>query len=226
MRLHLSYCFAGLFALVLAACDKDECDRSGSQPLAAPCCESLGVDACGAGLFCAALDGRAKASCYAERSRADRASCTADVQCACRSAPRTACDSTIGCAPDPANGRYGCGGSVCDPVGNGTVSSICAEDGDCYSGFCKGGRCRRGPCYGGDGSGPCAESPGGTACRSCVTAAENACATSKCADLDDKVSGCAAGCGTQKCFEGRCESAWCDAERCAGRVCPDLAACY
>ena len=49
-----------------------------SQGLSQPCCLSHGADACGAGLFCAAFDGRKIPTCYTENSRADRATCFQD----------------------------------------------------------------------------------------------------------------------------------------------------
>ena len=52
-----------------------------SQSLSQPCCAERGADACGAGLFCAAFDGRTQTTCYAEGSRADGQTCTADIQC-------------------------------------------------------------------------------------------------------------------------------------------------
>ena len=82
-----------------------------SQGASEACCLSYGVDACGAGLFCAAFDGRTQPTCYPERSRADLASCNADVQCTsgscntsagkCRSLPSMPCEVEVGCAPDP-----------------------------------------------------------------------------------------------------------------------------
>ena len=52
-----------------------------SQALSGPCCTERGADACGAGLFCAAFDGRTQPTCYAERSRSDGQTCTANIQC-------------------------------------------------------------------------------------------------------------------------------------------------
>src|SRR5690242_15443328 len=53
------------------------CLSSASQGLSGPCCPELGIDACGANLFCAAFDGREQATCYPERSRMDGTECTA-----------------------------------------------------------------------------------------------------------------------------------------------------
>ena len=61
----------------------DSCKSShpASQSLSEPCCAERGADACGAGLFCAAFDGRTQTTCYPERSRLDGETCTANAQC-------------------------------------------------------------------------------------------------------------------------------------------------
>lgn len=128
-----------------------------SAPLSSPCCPSLGVDACGGGLFCAALDGRTVATCYAERSRADGASCTEDRQCTsgechgalglCRAMASSACNTTLGCARSPSGQRMVCaeapaGGSglMCLPT-NGYDDDPCETGADCASGSCEWGVC-------------------------------------------------------------------------------------
>lgn len=80
-----------------------------SQPQSAQCCPSYGVDACGAGLVCAALDGRTTATCYAEGSRQPGETCTVDALCqtkACNqqvgrckfsSSDVVPCDPAVGC---------------------------------------------------------------------------------------------------------------------------------
>ncbi len=127
-----------------------------SQALSQPCCQEWGVDACGATLFCAAFDGRTQATCYPERSRADRTECTEDRQCTsgscnlaagrCRSTPYTACEAAIGCASDPAGKRYACDGSKspaqCVQMGNGTTGAVCEAGADCQSGTCTDFRCK------------------------------------------------------------------------------------
>lgn len=105
-----------------------------TQGASEACCPAWGVDACGASLFCAAFDGRTQATCYPLRSRADRAECTADEQCAsascnaeaggCRSTPFTACDEGFGCAPDPQGGQYACQGATCQPYDAGQGAAI------------------------------------------------------------------------------------------------------
>lgn len=57
------------------------CPYPASQPLSGPCCPERGIDACGALLFCAALDGRTVPTCFPERSRKAWESCTEDRQC-------------------------------------------------------------------------------------------------------------------------------------------------
>jgi hypothetical protein len=82
------------------------------------CCLDLGIDACGAGLVCAALDGREQATCYREYSRRDLSECSDDRLCAsascnadsgrCRSAYGQACQLDTGCAPDPRGHGLSC----------------------------------------------------------------------------------------------------------------------
>ncbi len=120
----------------------DLCAESKFAPVSAPCCLDNGVDACGGGLFCAALDGRSQAVCYPEYSRPDRSECTEDRQClsqscnldeaACRSVPATVCDQAIGCAP-AADLRFVCDvdESLCESVGDGEPGALCELDSDC-----------------------------------------------------------------------------------------------
>ncbi len=72
------------------------------------CCPTFGVDACGAGLFCDAFDGRSTYVCYAERSRLSGSECREDVHCGsgacalpagrCMALPGEACTTDVGCA--------------------------------------------------------------------------------------------------------------------------------
>ncbi len=66
-----------------AASDASSCAVSipATQNLSQPCCPAWGADACGAGLFCAAFDGRTQFTCYPEHSRADGETCTENIQC-------------------------------------------------------------------------------------------------------------------------------------------------
>ena len=82
-----------------------------------PCCEAYGVDACGAGLVCAALDGRTASTCYVEGSRADGKTCTADALCV-----SGACDKTL----------HTCGvplGGLCTYSPDGSTNNCGTENG-------------------------------------------------------------------------------------------------
>lgn len=142
-----------------ASTDPDCAGLEPSAPLSSPCCPSLGVDACGGGLFCAALDGRTVATCYPERSRADGASCTEDRQCTsgecntglaigkCKAMASAACNTTLGCARSPSGQRMVCaessvgaGGLMCLPT-SGADDDPCETGADCSSGVCEWGVC-------------------------------------------------------------------------------------
>ncbi len=103
------------------------------QTVSEPCCASYGVDACGAGLFCAAFDGRKYPTCYPLHSRQSLEACTADDQCAlgscntatgfCRSSAYEPCTAATGCVqPDQhcvsacpdMSGHVDCSSSLCD----------------------------------------------------------------------------------------------------------------
>jgi hypothetical protein len=60
---------------------KEKCDYPAAQGPTEPCCPDLGIDACGAKLFCAALEGRKVAVCYAERSSKSGEDCKEDREC-------------------------------------------------------------------------------------------------------------------------------------------------
>jgi hypothetical protein len=68
-----------LAGIAMVACDGG---IPPSQPLSAECDPDHGQDACGAGLFCAALDGREVPTCYPVGSRLPGEECTASEQCA------------------------------------------------------------------------------------------------------------------------------------------------
>lgn len=100
-------------ALVTACDSSDEgaataCNGIGmSRTLSETCCLDHGLDACGAGLVCAALDGRTVPTCYAEGLRIGGQQCTVNSLCASRScSPGTmtcvsllgeSCNVTAGC---------------------------------------------------------------------------------------------------------------------------------
>lgn len=112
------------------------------------CCPSFGTDACGAGLFCAALDGRTIPTCYPERSRPVGASCTAGNQCVsggcsatqgvCQPGRGEMCTNEVGCGS--AGGRRAvCTGYIsttdssmrCNEIGDGSMCAPCETDSDC-----------------------------------------------------------------------------------------------
>ena len=91
------------------SCDSVEaCTVAPVQGLSQSCCEARGIDACGAGLFCAAFDGRTVPTCYANNSRLGLEECTADAHCAssqcnvtlsrCKSIGSETCRTDVGCA--------------------------------------------------------------------------------------------------------------------------------
>jgi hypothetical protein len=119
-----------------------------------------GIDACGAGLFCAAFDGRTQATCYPERSRPDMEECAADAHCAsgscnttvgrCQSSPFRPCEVGVGCA-DTDDGGFVCIDGECD-LTEGVMGSPCERDDDCDDGVCDGSTC-----LGAEGSVGCTE---------------------------------------------------------------------
>lgn len=120
-----------------------------SRAVSERCCPAFGADACGASLFCAALDGRTIPTCYPERSRAVGASCTANNQCVsggcnttrmvCQQLLAMPCDPAVGCAPNGGR-RTVCTGNIrpsetippqCQAVGSGALCEPCETDADC-----------------------------------------------------------------------------------------------
>ncbi|MBI5547749.1 MAG: hypothetical protein HY901_28030 [Deltaproteobacteria bacterium] len=104
--MHLKIVGIALAGLALASCGGNtnhESNEGGcrdsipkAQLPSAACCSDWGIDACGAGLFCAAFDGRTQPVCYVEKSRADGETCTENRQCFGGS-----CSASEGiCAPD------------------------------------------------------------------------------------------------------------------------------
>jgi hypothetical protein len=130
------------------------------------CCPQFGLDACGANLFCAALDGRTVPTCYPEYSRPAGATCGEDRQCLagrcntqqgkCTYATGFECDAALGCGSrDPLNPIAVCGGYpsssgldstrlTCQarPVLGGECG-VCFVAADCHSASltCASGRC-------------------------------------------------------------------------------------
>jgi hypothetical protein len=102
-----------------------------SQPLSAPCCLDRGADACGAGLFCAAFDGRTQPTCYPEHSRLAGEACTGNVQC-----QSSACAASGVCSDVALDGGCatpgGCGGPPDSGVPHpGKCPPTCASNAEC-----------------------------------------------------------------------------------------------
>ncbi len=120
-----------------------------SQPVSGPCCLDHGVDACGAGLFCAAFDGRVQPTCYLDGSRLDLTECGDDAHCVsgscnldthrCRSRPGANCELATGCVASGTKG-YVCADSKC-VASDGTGGEPCGTMSDCQMGQCVGSRC-------------------------------------------------------------------------------------
>lgn len=96
--------------------DAGPCTFPVSQGLSEPCCRQHGIDACGAGLFCEAFDGRTQTTCYAEGSRGDGQECRDDLHCSGGRCP----PSTMRCGPGPGD-RCSTNGPPCAPDGAGRM---------------------------------------------------------------------------------------------------------
>ena len=219
-------------AAVVAETALPACEFPTTQSLSSPCCPQHGIDACGANLFCAAFDGRAQATCYAERSRPDQSECTGDVQCTsgscngavsrCRSVGLSTCRTDIGCAPTPNGQGYACAEAslTCQPL-TGDDGGFCETAGDCDSGRCVGGRCSSGAlgvvcvvradCQSGFCmNGRCSDGHEGASCLSVADCTSGLlCAVGRCSDGGEDAP-CAgpADCGSEAryCVEGACET--------------------
>lgn len=219
------------------------------QTMSEPCCAAWGRDACGALLYCAAIDGRTLPSCAPEGSQGPLERCSEDVACASGTCSSTTslclgelgdpCTVETGCAPARGGARVGCDPRAtppaCAPVGDGFTTSVCIEDADCLSHKCEGGLCRRavpGP-YGE----PCVD---GADCTSgaCVEARCTAAAGESCSDASDCGPGRACGrcstcastglvcvdaCATLECDEPTPAHASC-VRTTSWDICPDLSA--
>ena len=215
-----------------------------SQGLSEACCPAHGVDACGAGLFCAAFDGRTESTCYAERSRLDQTECTADVQCmsgacnvtvaACRSLPGSACTPEVGCAPAPDASKYACDPASlqCFPM-DPNDGGLCEQDADCFSQHCIESRCHSGdegsPCQDADdcdskicNGGACSAGGDGATCESDAQCTVGSCILGQCS-TGQSGSSCLADddCDNDApyCAKGKCSSGW------YGDACDDASDC-
>lgn len=161
MRWSLALTLPLVFQLACAGDDGDELtpsvdECSPSRTMSQPCCPELDIDACGAGLLCAALDGRTQPTCYAESSRRDGSECTDNLLCVsqscdskqnrCRASPGAVCEPDLGCAPDPMGYERACVESAasyaCEKV-NLPLESSCTFDRECHSEFCNFGKCAK-----------------------------------------------------------------------------------
>ena len=232
----------GLLAVILAACGSSgggdgpaNCVEAVSQGISQACCIGHGIDACGAGLFCAAFDGRTQATCYPERSRPDLESCSEDRHCAsgscnsdeglCRSTPWTSCNPAVGCVADPAGSRHACveETGTCQLVGDGSYGSACETDADCRPRLtCDGGLCTMTTpvCGRPSGEGPCLEDPNSDDCHLCRLQ------VGRCPNDCDAEATALYRCNWEtECIgivgeEGaRCTATLCDAELCAYESC-------
>lgn len=184
-----------------ASTPQPSCD--GVEPvasLAARCCPTFGVDACGPGLFCAAHDGRQFAACYALHSRLDDETCGADDECLsyrcslttgrCASSPNASCTTANGCGPGPGTQNYVCAGGTCRPS-TGAVGAPCGLGRDCASRICHRDKCSAG-----------AE---GDACDDEADCVSNRCVTGACSD---------GGVGDRCASPADCTSGFCVSTRC------------
>lgn len=145
--------------LLAAACGDDSnssqaCDGAGpSRTLSETCCLDYGVDACGAGLVCAALDGRTIPTCYAESTRMGLQGCNVDTLCAsgdcnevaglCVSLLSEQCQVAVGCrsltgervacAPEVVDNAPDRSAYKCELVVPGTTCGPCLTEDDCTS---------------------------------------------------------------------------------------------
>ena len=237
------------FLLACSATDDGEgepgaCAEPTSQALSEPCCLDHGVDACGAGLFCAAFDGRTQPTCYLEHSRFDGTECDADLHCVsnscdpasrkCRAAPGAQCTPEVGCAPDASGNRYNCVAEGeafrCLRVGEGGYGEVCVDDADCLEGaVCDEGRCTFDLACDlpGDRMGPCIDSPDGFECQQCITSALTACISS-CPDQGDTLGMCIyyGNCSDAACILDLCETEFCDFFACAEDNCSQTVECF
>lgn len=127
--------------------DDDACaDIPAARGPAETCCPSHGIDACGAGFFCAKVGGRTVATCAPNGSLAGGEPCDFDAACASQSCNRAAgacrgvlggaCVDAVGCA-----GQAACYRAVCKPTAGGPRAH-CDDDSDCKpSSRCLAGRC-------------------------------------------------------------------------------------
>lgn len=229
--------------------DPARCEEEGLDPVAGlsqRCCLDYGIDACGPGLFCAAYDGREFAACYANHSRTDGASCTADNECQsyrcnretgrCKASPNTTCTPTDGCGPGPETAaNYVCAAGTCQKS-TGAERQPCATHADCQSQICMNNQCTAGRL--GDActahehcqsqscvQNQCTDKSNNSPCTSPADCTSNICVSGRCSagNLDDSCT-IPEHCTSNICVSGRCSAGnkgdFCtDAAHCQSEIC-------
>lgn len=201
----------GLIVLpaLLLACDAESVDPSTTPDGGAPagckslskvqgpfeeCCPDHGLDACGANLFCAALDGRTIPTCYANNSQTPGEECHADDHCSSAVCSLSA-NECVGSLGSVCSAAAGCRDSACFmgtcQVTAGVPLAVCDSDDDCESTL----SCIRGRCGVKEDEACTADAM--CASRMCVNETCDSCTTD---------SQCASHLGNtfERCVEGRC----------------------
>ncbi|MBI4815112.1 MAG: hypothetical protein HY791_02565 [Deltaproteobacteria bacterium] len=109
--------------------DAGPCAYPAAQPSGAPCCTSLGVDACTLNLFCAAFDGRTQTICYRDGSRRPGETCTEPTQCSTGICSDGLCRSPAGASCTNAN-ECQSGGCSANGRCQGRLNEACGESPD------------------------------------------------------------------------------------------------
>lgn len=156
------------------------------------CCPAYGIDACGAGLFCAAFDGRTIATCYVNNVRRASETCAADGHCLsgtcarsgkCAAGLADTCNSTDGCAPRGGK-AYACADGEC-VIADGRP--YCTTDQQCVAANDSRFECRSGQCV------DKTLKNAGDACQSPTECVVPNCFQGRCQCLKQDNSGCASG---------------------------------
>lgn len=234
---HKTFVILAAFALAaFVACSDDASTASSSgaatactlpkvQGPAAACCKGYGADACGAGLFCDAFDGRTASTCYVNRGRITGETCNADAQCTtnkcssegfCAAAPLATCKAEWGCNDFVQSKHYVCAEGTCQPA---SASTGCVDSSDCGDALvCQSGKCMTGTTL------------VGASCTQSAECASAHCFQGKCDCSKQNDAGCPSG----KMCSGGGSSLWgntCDQaltpgggackrnETCASRIC-------
>ena len=195
-----------------------------TQAESAPCCPEYGIDACGAHLFCAAFDGRTRATCYRLYSRLDGKECDSDHHCLskdcnlanrrCRYLPAAECTVETGCSTKFDVNYYACAHDRCVETDR-EEGSPCATSKDCASEICVDNVCETGAV--------------GSRCTSVADCNVEFCAAGLCSDGSTwRPCRTDADCTLKTCVSGKCQSRWghakcrsdddCDSGACAACI--------